>query len=351
MNEGNGGELPPDQTDSFRDDPNTPSTPVEIIPPPALAVGGGGSRTPPPPPPDDDEEDGEEHGMLRMSFLEHLEELRARIIKALYGFGAVFLLCVVFSNQLFAIIMAPGWAAMKATGIAGAGFISIDPMENFQIIWVWTPVVAALFLGSPWILWQVWAFISPGLYQKEKKWAVPFVLGTAGLFILGGCFGYFIAFRYGMAFLFGLGKDVNILPLITIENYFDKFVDVMLGIGLVFELPILLFMLTLLRVVSPSFLLNHSRYAILGIVIVAAIVTPTPDVFNLMLFAVPMCMLFFLGIFLSYILVLKREHRSFPWKPFLLWLGIALAIVASIVVVMVLGYHFHLTWRWPFVVR
>ena len=84
-----------------------------------------------------------------------------------------------------------------------------------------------------------------------------------------------------------------------------------------FGLPILLFMLTLLRVVSPSFLLNHSRYAILGIVIVAAIVTPTPDVFNLMLFAVPMCMLFFLGIFLSYILVLKREHRSFPWKPFL----------------------------------
>ena len=198
-------------------------------------------------------------------------------------------------------------------------------MENFQIIWVWTPVVASLFLGSPWILWQVWAFISPGLYKKEKKWAVPFVLGTAGLFILGGCFGYFIAFRYGMAFLFGLGKDVDVLPLITIDNYFDKFVDVMLGIGLVFELPILLFMLTLLRVVSPSFLLNHSRYAILGIVIVAAIVTPTPDVFNLMLFAVPMCMLFFLGIFLSYLLVLKREKRSFPWKPFLLWLGIALA--------------------------
>jgi sec-independent protein translocase protein TatC len=350
MNEGNGGELPPDQTDSFRDDPHAPP-PVEVIPPTALAIGGGGSRTPPPPPPDDDEDDGEEHGMLRMSFLEHLEELRTRIIRALYGFGAVFLVCVFFSNDLFRIIKAPGDAAMKATGIPGAGFIAIDPMEQFQIIWVWTPVVASLFLGSPWILWQVWAFISPGLYQKEKKWAVPFVLGTAGLFILGGCFGYFIAFRYGMAFLFGLGKDVGVLPLITIDNYFDKFVDVMLGIGLVFELPILLFFLTLLRVVSPSFLLNHSRYAILGIVIVAAIVTPTPDVFNLMLFAVPMCLLFFLGIFLSYILVLKREHRSFPWKPFLLWLGIVVAIIAAVVLVMVVEYHFHVTWRWPFVVR
>jgi len=197
----------------------------------------------------------------------------------------------------------------------------------------------------------VWGFISPGLYKKEKRWAIPFVLATAGLFILGGCFGYFIAFRYGMAFLFGLGKDVGILPLITIENYFDKFVDVMLGIGLVFELPILLFFLTLLRVVSPSFLLNHSRYAILGIVIVAAIVTPTPDVFNLMLFAVPMCMLFFLGIFLSYLLVLKREKQKFPWKPFLMWLGIVVGMIAAVVAVMVIQYHFHLTWRWPFVVK
>ncbi len=351
MNQGNGGEPPPDHGDSFRDDPHAPP-PAEIIPPPALATGGGGSRTPPPPPPDDEDAgDAEESGMLRMSFLEHLEELRARIIKALWGFGAVFLVCVVFSNDLFRIIKAPGDAAMKATGIPGAGFIAIDPMEQFQIIWVWTPVVASLFLGSPWILWQVWAFISPGLYKREKKWAIPFVLGTAGLFILGGCFGYFIAFRYGMAFLFGLGKDVGVLPLITIDNYFDKFVDVMLGIGLVFELPILLFMLTLLRVASPSFLLNHSRYAILAIVIIAAIITPTPDVFNLMLFAVPMCMLFFLGVFLSYLLVLKRENRKFPWKPFFLWLGISLALIASVVVLLVFGYHYHLVLHWPFIAK
>ena len=352
MSQENGGELPPDQTGSFHDDPHAPP-PAEILPPPALATGGGGSRTPPPPPPDDGDGDGdgEEHGMLRMSFLEHLEELRTRIIRALYGFGLVFLLCVVFSNQLWAIILAPGKAAMAATGIPNAGFIAIDPMEQFQIIWVWTPVVAALFLGSPWILYQVWAFIAPGLYQKEKKWAIPFILGTAGLFILGGCFGYFVAFRYGMAFLFGLGKDSGVLPLITIENYFDKFVDVMLGIGIVFELPILLFFLTLLRVVSPSFLLNHSRYAILAIVIIAAIVTPTPDVFNLMLFALPMCMLFFLGIFLSYLLVLKREHRRFPWKPFLLWLGIAVGLIAAALAVAVVVYHLHWVWHWPFLAK
>ena len=149
----------------------------------------------------------------------------------------------------------------------------------------------------------------------------------------------------------GLGGFADVLPLITIDNYFDKFVDVMLGIGLVFELPVLIFFLALLRVVSPSFLLNHSRYAILAIVIIAAIVTPTPDVFNLMLFAVPMCMLFFLGIFASYLLVLRRERRSFPWKAFLTWVAIAVALIAFCVLVAVVEFHFHLTWRPPFLVK
>src|SRR5580658_556672 len=179
-------------------------SPAATAPPVALerAASGGGSRTPPPPPPggDDDDDDGEEGGMLRMSFMEHLEELRTRIIRTLWGFGAIFLLCVIFSTQLFEVVKRPGDIALKATGDPNAHLVAIDVLENFQIIWVWTPVVAALFLGSPWILYQVWAFISPGLYQREKKWAIPFVLGTAGLFILGGCFGYFIAFRYGMAF-------------------------------------------------------------------------------------------------------------------------------------------------------
>ncbi len=226
--------------------------------------------------------------MLRMSILEHLEELRARIIKMLYGFGAVFIVCLYESDKLFDIFMAPGRDAMRRTGIPGADFIAIHLMEQFQVMWVWTPLVASLFLASPWILWQVWAFLSPGLYRREKRWAIPFVLGTAGLFLLGGAFGYFIAFRYGMTFLLGIGKGAHVLPLISIEDYFDRFVDMMLGIGVAFELPVLLFFLTLLRVVSPGLLLKHSRYVILAIVILAAIVTPTPDVFNLMLFAVPM---------------------------------------------------------------
>ena len=138
--------------------------------------------------------------------------------------------------------------------------------------------------------------------------------------------------------------------MISVVEYFDLFVNIMLGIGLVFEMPIIIFFLTLLRLASPRFLLAHSRYAILGIVILAAIVTPTPDVFNLMLFATPMCLLFYVGIFASYLLVLKREGRSFPWRKVLTRTTIVLAIIAAIILIIHLsGLHF--IREWPYFKR
>ena len=273
-------------------------------------------------------------GMLRMSLLEHLEELRSRIIKALCGFCLIFLLCLTFSPQLFDIVLAPGLSALHNTGIPGAEFIAIDVVEQFSIVWVWTPLVASIFFSAPWVLWQLWAFISPGLYEQEKKWAMPFVLSTAGLFILGGAFGYFIALPSGLSFLFGASGASHVVPKITIENYFDRFVDAMLGVGIVFEIPVLVFFLTLIRVASPSFLLRHSRYAILVIVTIAAIVTPTTDAFNLLLFSVPMCLLFFLGVFASYLLVLKRESRRFPWRALLKWLAVVALLAAAVAAIL-----------------
>lgn len=186
-------------------------------------------------------------GVARMSLLEHLDELRSRLLRAFYGFGVVFLLCLIESEKLFDIAMAPGWAALRRTGIPGANFVALSVMEQFQIVYVKAPVVASLFLGSPWILWQVWAFISPGLYRRERKWAIPFLLSTAGLFVLGGLFGYFVALGNGMSFLLGIGKNVHVLPLISIAGYFDTFVDLLVGIGVAFELPVLMFFLTLIR--------------------------------------------------------------------------------------------------------
>jgi sec-independent protein translocase protein TatC len=136
--------------------------------------------------------------------------------------------------------------------------------------------------------------------------------------------------------------------MVSISEYFDLFVNVMLGIGLVFELPVIIFFLTLIRVVSPKFLIAHSRYAILGIVIVAAVVTPTPDIFNLLLFAVPMCMLFYVGIFASYILVLKREDRKLPWFMIVGIIGLVLLFVAGALAIAIKLFHYHFVAGWPF---
>jgi sec-independent protein translocase protein TatC len=175
------------------------------------------------------------------------------------------------------------------------------------------------------------------------------VLSTAGLFIAGGCFAYFVAFRFGLAFLLGLGMGGGVIPLVTITNYFNLFVNVMLGVALVFELPVAIFFLTLLHVASPEFLLRHSRYAILVIVIIAAIVTPTPDVFNLMLFAVPMCLLFFVGIFASFLLVMHREGRRFPWGKILGWGAVIIVALGSVVYLLLARFGYHLIWHWPLI--
>jgi sec-independent protein translocase protein TatC len=344
--------YPHEETDTVAEAPvSTPAAPSVAepsVPAPleAKPAGNGGGKTPPREPPSDGGGD-EEDGMLRMSFLEHLEELRSRILKALLGIGVAFLASIWFSDALWKVVEEPAAAALKSLGYKPE-LVQITPMEAFNILWVKLPILAAIFLASPWILYQVWAFIAPGLYRRERRLAAPFVISTAGLFILGGMFAYFVAFRFGLTFLLGLGRGKGIAPFVSITEYFDLFVNVTLGVGLVFEMPILIFFLTLLHIVSPSFLLNHSRYAILAIFIIAAIVTPTPDVFNLMLFATPMCLLFYVGIFSSYLLVLHRENRRFPWKKVLPWVIGVLVLLAVAVYIVLIKSGYHPVQYWPF---
>ena len=327
-------------------------TPSEIIaaPPPAPPA-----RKPPPPPPppeeEEEEEDEEEKGMLRMSFMEHLEELRSRLLKALVGIVVAFLVSLTFCKELWRVVSKPAITALTHLGINPPNLAQISPMEQFNVIYIKLPILVSIFIASPWVLYQVWAFISPGLYRREKRWAVPFIASTAGLFIAGGCFAYFVAFRYGLEFLLGIGRDVNVTPLVSINEYFDLFVNVTLGVGLVFEMPVIIFFLTLLRLASPRFLLRHSRYAILAITVIAAVVTPTPDIFNMMLFAVPMVALFFVGVLASYLLVMKREGKKMPWRTIILVaLGLILASAASLAV-LVYRYHYHFITKWPFLAK
>jgi sec-independent protein translocase protein TatC len=350
-----------DDSYGYSDDPYAynPSTietpPAEATPQPtsvAVVPAGVPVKPPPPAPPaPPDEEDEDDQGMLRMSFLEHLEELRTRIIRMLMGLAVAFLFSLVFAGKLWDIISEPAVIALTHLHVNPPRLAMIQPMEGFSIIWVKLPLLCSIFLGSPWIIYQAWAFIAPGLYKRERKWATPFILITAGLFIGGGLFAYYVAFRYGLEFLLGIGMMNNVQPVVSITEYFDLFVNVTLGVGLVFEMPVLIFLLTVLRLASPRFLIKHSRYAILAIVIIAAIVTPTPDVFNLMLFAVPMTLLYFVGVFAGYLMVLRREGRSLPWGKILLSVLGAIVVLAGTVAIAVLHYGFKLVPHWPFLTK
>jgi sec-independent protein translocase protein TatC len=322
----------------------TPSAPSL----PAKSGGGGGKLPPPPPSGDSDEEDD---GMLRMSFLEHLEELRSRILRMLAGLGVAFVASLWFCDKLWLFVQQPAQYALTKLGYNPPRLVAIAPMDQFNIIWIKLPILASIFIASPWIIYQIWGFIAPGLYKKERRWAAPFVICTAGLFIAGGCFAYFVAFRYGLEFLLGIGRDANVTPFISMVDYFDLFVDVILGVALVFEMPIVIFFLTLLRITTPKFLISQSRYAILIITIIAAVVTPTPDVFNMMLFAVPRVMLFYVGIFASYVLTLSREGRTLPWKKILSIGAIVALAVAGLIYFAITRYGYHVIKHWPFLIR
>jgi sec-independent protein translocase protein TatC len=270
-----------------------------------------------PPLPEDEE-------MLSMPFMGHLTELRARIIKALIGLAVAFAISLTFTDPLWRFICRPAGRALQSLGYPPQLYV-FDPMDSFQIIWVKLPVVWALFLGSPWVLYQVWAFIAPGLYRHERRWAAPIIVGSSALFILGGVFAYFVIFPYGLTFLLAIAKSEFVIPQVPLDIYFQTFVNVVLSVAVIFELPVLVLLLTMLGVVTPRFLLRQSRIAILAIVILAAVVTPSTDVFNLMLFATPMCVLFYLGVLLSYLFTLRREGRGFPLRPVLIAAGGAAA--------------------------
>ncbi len=341
MDQQHGGDQPPDQPTRHPDNPDEGLYPEVQPPTPAIA-----KRAAAPPPVE--EEDDEDEGMLRMSFMDHLEELRSRLISILTGAGVAFLTAMIAANPIWSFVQAP---LRYAVDQVHGDIIAITPMEQFTIIYMWVPLLAAIYIAAPWVIYQVWSFIAPGLYPRERKWAAPFIIITAGLFVAGGAFAYYVAFRYGLVFLLSLGTNAGVKATISIDSYFSLFVNVILGVSILFELPVVVFFLTLLRITTPGFLIRNSRYAILAIVVLAAVVTPTPDPLNLALFAIPMILLFFLGVFASYLLVLNREGQRFPWKALGIWLGAVLALAAIVITIAVTQYGYSLVPYSPFLVK
>ncbi len=329
-----------------------PANQLAIAAPPPEAPSLPPPPPPPPPAPDKEDDDEEAHdGMLRMSFLEHLEELRLRLLRSIYGIGVAFAACIYFTPMIWEAIRQPYVKAMAINGVSNAELVVLTPTESFSILWVKLPVLCAIFLSSPWLLFQIWSFIAPGLYKKERRWAGPFIVGSAALFILGGAFAYYVAFPLGLGFLLGIGNGMGIKVSVTLSEYFDLFFNVTLGMGIVFELPILIFILALLKIVTPQFLVRNSRYAIMIIVIVAAVITPTPDVINLMLVSVPMVLLYFTGVFAAYVLYLSRAGRRLPWVSILGVIAGILTLLLGSVYLLLTRYGYKLVQNWPFLVR
>jgi sec-independent protein translocase protein TatC len=248
-----------------------------------------------------------------MPLLDHLTELRSRLIRAAAGFGIAYAVSLTFTHPLWTFVCRPAAQALAAVGYPPKLYVS-DPTEGFTIIWVQLPLVLAAFLSAPWIFYQAWAFLAPGLYRNERRWAGGFAVAAALLFLGGGAFAYLVLFRYGLTFLLGIGRDESLGAVVSVSHYFGLLVNVVLGVGIMFELPMLIFLLTAVGLVTPRFLLRNVRYAVLGIFLLAAVITPTSDVANLTLLAGPMCALFALGIAGSYVLTREREGRPLPWR-------------------------------------
>jgi len=237
------------------------------------------------PPPEDDDESGS-----KMSFLEHLDELRKRIVNACIGIGVGVLIGFFFIDQIFNFLLGPTRKVLPP----GVKMIYTQPGEAFGL-YITIGLIAGAVIASPWVMYQVWLFIAPGLYSNEKKMAIPFVLLTTIGFALGATFNHLVAFPFMMRFFASFnGTDLVFMP--RLEDTFGLYTKMLLGMGVVFQMPAVVFFLAKMKLVTARFLWRHGKYAILIAYIVAAIITPTADPVNQTIFAAPMIALYFASI-------------------------------------------------------
>jgi sec-independent protein translocase protein TatC len=222
-----------------------------------------------------------------MSLMEHLEELRRRIIHSALYLGGGFIVAWFYHDRIVDFLQRP----LKNIG---EKLVMTHPMDALNLD-LQVALLGGAILASPFILYQVWLFIAPGLYQKEKRMVVPFMAATVGLFLSGAAFGYYWVLPGAIKILI-VNFGHNFTPMVTIDDYSGFFLSIILGLGISFELPILIFFLALFGLVSPRFLAKNIRYAILAVFVIAAIICPSPDVWTMCVYAIPMLCLYLLGI-------------------------------------------------------
>jgi len=234
--------------------------------------------------PNESVQENDKEKMPSMGFLDHLEELRKRIVYSAIAVAIGFFACWGFAGRIYGVMQRPIMDALARNHLSSK-LVYVNPIEPFNL-YLKVGMMAGLFVASPFVLYQLWCFISPGLYRHEKRYVLPFMVSTIGLFLAGGYFGYKVVLPQALVFLIGYGKDFQ--PMITLTEYSSLFLTIIVGLGIIFEMPILIFFLALMGIVSASFMWRNIRYAILLIFVVAGIVSPTPDILNMCIFAAPM---------------------------------------------------------------
>jgi sec-independent protein translocase protein TatC len=250
---------------------------------------------------DSEEQDENESG--KMSFLEHLDELRKRLLHiAAYLLGG-FVLCLFFHEEIFNFISIPIKPFLPDEKLV------ITKVQSGFLIYMKVAFLGSVFITVPGTLYEVWKFIAPGLYKKEKKYVLPFLFSSIILFLLGGAFCYYYVLPSMLGWLLTFGKAFT--PLIDVMGYFDIVIMMIIGFGLIFEMPILIAFLSLFGLVSSKFLLKNFKYAVLILVIIAALLSPTGDPFNLTIWSAPMILLYLVSIGVAFVIEkIKRKKEA-----------------------------------------
>jgi sec-independent protein translocase protein TatC len=255
-----------------------------------------------PAPNTDDESQG------RMSFFEHLAELRKRIINSLMAIAIGAGLGMTVSKKFIHIINAPMIKALAANGLDP--HLYIRSPAGYVSLWINVGLCLGIGLAMPFVLYQVWLFVAPGLYKHERRALTTFIFFGTLLFLCGVAFSYFIMLPQMLNFLVSFTNDGSIHPLIDVDEYFSLILIVIVGIGAIFEMPVVVYILSLFGIVTPKFLIKNFRYAMLIITVAAAIITPTPDATTMLIFMLPMVALYFVSVLVSYVVFRRKRAKE-----------------------------------------
>lgn len=238
-----------------------------------------------------------------MSFLDHLDELRRRILYSVYSVLGALVIAFIFIQKILAFVTETMIAATPSGKLLGTG--SLDP-----IMVIFKPgLLVAVIIASPLILLQVWFFIAPGLYAKEKKLAIPFVFTSTALFLAGAWFGHDLAFPVTWGFMAGFVPSfMDWMP--TWNDAFGLYLRIVIGLGIIFQMPVVVFVLARFGIVTPRFLIKNFKYAVLIIFIVAAVASPGQDPGSQLLFAAPMLVLYVISIGVAWLFGKKKPVET-----------------------------------------